>query len=583
MNLSLRLSKVLPNIFFLLLAIMAVVFYKERLFVDSSYIIFKVINKGWFHVEHGRAVLSLTQVLPLLAYYLHLPIKFILIAYSLNQVLLFYLLFLISDRLLKSLPASIGIMGMMVLGQRWLYYVPMVEIVVGGAFLILAFYIMRSEVWKDDKWLVLMLLSFWWGITAHPLHFITIFFLLSYDYLDRGLLPKIHYKVLLVLAIGLGLEVLGHDSYEAQKLVKVQDSNLYHLFDLTYLKASVLYLLSHYWHILFFGLFTTLYLISQKKVIAALIWPTAFVVVYLAANYRWDTALDNWYTEITYLPLVTISLALFGAVSLARLKNKLEDNSLILFSSFFLIMAVLIWKQSEPMVKRSRQIQSLTDYQQSHQIAKAVYDNTNLKRAYNQLEWSIPVEALLISSIDGAEQAVSLILESDRTHNDNFKRLSDSNIVFRKFEIMPYAKLNSRYFKFEKSAYQRMNTDQEKSRVKKNADKIAIFPAAQDSLIKIPHSQSSWVDVKLINQHSQALPSKASSNLNIAGHWYHADTLYEWDGNRTLLEVDLLGEHQQSIKLVAPEEKGIYELQLDMVKEGEFWLMLQPKYLVQVY
>jgi len=67
------------NLCFLLLAIMAVYFYEERIFgSDASSYLFGVVNNEWFYTERGRIIIWLSQWLPLLAVWSGLPMKAVL-------------------------------------------------------------------------------------------------------------------------------------------------------------------------------------------------------------------------------------------------------------------------------------------------------------------------------------------------------------------------------------------------------------------------------------------------------------------------------------------------------------------------
>ncbi len=81
---------------FVLLGIMAVHFHEERIYgSDASSYLFGVVNNEWFYTERGRIIIYLSQWLPLLAVWLGLSMKAVLIAHSLGHVLFFYLIFLV--------------------------------------------------------------------------------------------------------------------------------------------------------------------------------------------------------------------------------------------------------------------------------------------------------------------------------------------------------------------------------------------------------------------------------------------------------------------------------------------------------
>lgn len=562
---------------------MSVYFFKERLFADSSYMIFKTINKGWFHMEHGRPAHALTQVLPLIGYALNLPLKVLLILYSVGQVVLYYLLYLVFSRFLASRVAIIALLGVMLIGQSWLYYIPMLEITLGGALAVLVVSIMRLEKWKDDKWLILLLLSYWMILTSHPLNYLLAAIIVFADLLDQGWKPKLHYAMIAFFGIALFIEWLGHDAYEAQKIVGLSESGLVKLTSLSFMKDAFLLLIKNYWSIMILGIWMSVGFLRRKRVALSLIWPGSFLVLFLAAVYRWDISQDDWYTELVFQPWATISLILFCFYYLNTFSLKVQQNTQKAFALLFIGLAISIVYNSSFMTHRSTQLVNLTDHLQYQKIDKAKIDLRNIERPYNNWVWSAPVEALLLSAIDGPKESVSIITEEDLAYNYNKSRSNDSNFVFRKFDLMSYAELNPLYFHLEKGPYENVNTDYNLAEVEAMKNYLSILPATSDTLLRVPANSRSWVDVSIENTYYKTLPSAFENYLFVATHWYSADTMYQWDGIRTPLEIDIIGKHHQQILLETPKESGIYEVQFDLVKEGAYWLMLRPKYTVQVY
>src|SRR5690606_12422773 len=146
---------------------MAVLLYKERLFADASYYAFHAINSGFFHVEHGRIVLALSQIIPLIGYYLHLPLQWLLVLSSVGHEVFYYSIFLILIYFIKDLRAALLLILVHLIGQLWLYYSPMLEICYGAALAVLFYSILSNEKYKNDFWLALLLLSQWFVMTSH--------------------------------------------------------------------------------------------------------------------------------------------------------------------------------------------------------------------------------------------------------------------------------------------------------------------------------------------------------------------------------------------------------------------------------
>ena len=180
---------------FILLMIMSVVLYKERMFADASYYLFHAINSQCFHVEHGRTVLALSQVFPIIGTWLHLPLKVVLVLGSLGHEFFYYGVFLTCLYLLKDKQAALAVIAVHVIGQLSLYWSPMLEICYGAALSLLFYSILQSNKWEDDKWLIFMLVVQWFAMMSHPENFLLIGVGIAYHFLQNGFQNRIHIGV----------------------------------------------------------------------------------------------------------------------------------------------------------------------------------------------------------------------------------------------------------------------------------------------------------------------------------------------------------------------------------------------------
>jgi len=147
------------------LLLFALFFWKERaLFVDASYILFRIVNLDSFQVQEHRYGSFITQAFPLLAARLHLPITVIVLLYSISFNL-FYLLagWLVTYRLRQPL------LGVLML----FYYLLMVSD---------SFYWTNNEVHQGIAWMFLMLSLFLYlgGKRTRPIVVLPFFLLLSF-------------------------------------------------------------------------------------------------------------------------------------------------------------------------------------------------------------------------------------------------------------------------------------------------------------------------------------------------------------------------------------------------------------------
>src|SRR5689334_66335 len=78
-----------------LMLVMALYFFKERLYADSAYYIFHSIDSGSFVTANQRIVLAISEIISLVVFYLGGNLHTLLITWSVSHVLFYYLLFII--------------------------------------------------------------------------------------------------------------------------------------------------------------------------------------------------------------------------------------------------------------------------------------------------------------------------------------------------------------------------------------------------------------------------------------------------------------------------------------------------------
>lgn len=563
---------------FATLFIMAVLLYKERLFADASYYAFHAINSGFFHVEHGRIVLALSQILPLIGYYLHLPLQWLLVLSSVGHEVFYYSIFLILIYFIKDLRAALLLILVHLIGQLWLYYSPMLEICYGAALAVLFYSILSNEKYKNDFWLALLLLSQWFVMTSHLENFLLIGLAICYDILNRGWHKRIHISVIALSFVGLFVEFLTFSEYEAAKVFsnEPKSNGLTKLFDLTYWADVNRMFLEYFPELTIFLLLSFIYLIYKKKFIKLFLMLASVAALLLAVNLSADANEFSRYYESMYNPLVFV-LSFFAVFEFSKLKNIWFQR--VLFLGFIFIVANRIswtWSAGEDLRKRSAQLERVVDYAQELGHSKYLIESENYQKQYSNIAWSNPIESLLYSAIDGKEKSVSIATFDDYEFNDNFKKLSDSSYIFRRFEIEPHSFLNARYFLLDKSAYAKLNNPGvEQLDIEKFANNLSI--KVIDS-ISVLSGDTMYLKIELVNNNSEKLPSSLKDQIYISYHLYQDGESVKWDGLRTPIEVDVFGSYQQHIKFASPETPGVYQIVPDIVIEGKAWFMLKNKY-----
>lgn len=100
----------LGYVIWFVMAVMSIVFYKERAtLMDGGFQLFELINGGEFGIYHYRLTNPLTQVLALTAVKLNLSLKLVMIAYSLNFILFFALIYHFISRVVTRPSGSVAV------------------------------------------------------------------------------------------------------------------------------------------------------------------------------------------------------------------------------------------------------------------------------------------------------------------------------------------------------------------------------------------------------------------------------------------------------------------------------------------
>jgi len=569
---------------FFILMLLSVFLYKERLFADGAYYFFHLVNEGWFHIEADRITIALSQIFPLGAYYFGFPLKYLTVISSLGHELFFYGLFLLLLYKFKDKAAAICLLLIHLIGQLWLFYLPFNEISYGGALAIVFYALLRSNRWKDDKWLIIMLLVEWFVLFSHPENLYLIPVLLVLDYLNRGLIKSIHFPTLVVFLIGLLAKALNFSSYDQQKLGNsLEGSEVVESGENYTTEVFGVYQEFYPELILFFGS-TIVFLLFKKQWNKLAYVITSVGILLLLINKIEATDTYYWYVEVVNTPVVFLVLLFFVFEVWERLPKVSKQLTTYLLLAICMCRVVWIWTYGEPLQQRTAQMERLVDYTQFLGDSKYKINSWNYEKEYSEITWANPIEALLFSAIDGKEKTVSIVTEEDFNYKENPRKLKDTSFLFRKFNVEPHEFLNPSFFQLKAELYHSLNNTGFTQEYKEMAKEISIKPISTKVML-LNSSDTFYLPVKISNRSQAFLPSSIDEQLFISYHWIKegVEKVHQWDGMRTPLEVDVHGEYHQDIKLGTPAEKGTYFLQPDLVLEGRDWFGLVEKYKVIIH
>ena len=571
---------------FAVLFALAILLFKERLFYDAAFYFFHTINSGSFHVEHGRIVLGISQILPLIGYYLGLPLKYLMVLGSIGHEVFYYTLCLFLLYKLKDKAGAIAVLLIHVIGQLWLYYSPMLEICYGAALAVLFYALLRSGKYKDDKWFIFLLLVQWFTMSSHPENYVLILFALVFDYLQRGFQQKIHLSTFLFFTSAVIVEWLSFSAYELNHVNATLNSGStwLNVFQTDYAKDLLELLIRFFPEVMFFMLLSTLISVYKKRYLISMLPIASAVFITLIINQKilaieFSRYIESMYSPLVFLAVVPLVYQVYQYIS----QKWVGAISIVLF----LIVGVRIawiWNYGKPLRQRVDQLEHIVDHVQYQGNSNFLINNKNYSKPYSHINWAQPIESLLFSAMDGKEATVSVPSIEDYRYERNAKKLSDSLFIFRRFEIEPLNFLNPRFFSLRNKPYRKLNTIAPTDFPEDIKAHVSVNLITLNQSVNYKRGDTVFQAVQLINKSKFLIPSAFESQVFVACHWYKEGKIYNWDGLRTMFEVDLHGnsEYIQDIELAIPAETGTYELIPDIVIEGERWFGLNKSYQIQV-
>ena len=294
---------------------MAFQFYKERLYADSSYYIFNTIDSGFFVTPHQRIVLALSEIVPLLFFYLGASLKVILVVWSLGHVLFYYVIFLIAFYKFRNEGAALAVILLNVIGQTWLYFSPMLEICYGAALAVLFKILLEENNRNFMRWTWLVILEIL-VLTSHPENFVVLFFILGYDVLKNGYRNKIHLPLLLIFIATIVFKTQTFSEYEGGKISFMTDTNQNHLYEnlgkADYLGKLWAVFRDYYKDLITIFCLIIAVLFARKNWLLNLFFILTIAGVLLLVNATNFADEYTRYNESLYYPLVTIIVIVFA-------------------------------------------------------------------------------------------------------------------------------------------------------------------------------------------------------------------------------------------------------------------------------
>lgn len=433
------------------LFILSLVFYKERIIIlDDAFYLFDIIQKGSFSIQHFRFISVVTEMFPLIASKLSLPLAGVMMAYSAGFIIYYFICYLLCGWM-KEYRLGIAILLVNILFSTHTFYWMLSELTLGIAMLTVLLAFMNSrKVYSNNLLTAAVLLVLMPTIAfAHMLVMIPLTFGLLFLCLQNRNTMSLK-KVALICGVYISCLVIKSvffkEGYDSQAMEGLK--NFKHLFpDYFSIHSNKVFLqnclLKYQWIPICFAVTTIIYIQTRQRRKLALY--LAYVVGFIAlinVSYPSDYT-QEFYIENLYLPLgFLLALPLVYDV-LPVLAAKRYAKPVIAF--FFITCLLRIWWGHGFYTDR---LNWMRTYMQEHGHEKLVVDAKYLPMDKLLMTFGSPYEFWLLSTTETGKTA-SIVFATNIGDVEWGANIPDGFLVT--WGSFPYRELDKRYFHFTDS------------------------------------------------------------------------------------------------------------------------------------
>ncbi len=446
---------IIGHVLFAVLALLALLFSWERLYVDAGYYLMRVINQESFWIEHQRLILIFPEWLPLLGVYLSLPIKWLVALYSIGHVLFFYAAYLISRYTFGNQWAGYQLALVQVLGLIEGFFVPVFELYYGCGLAVIYLSMLQSNQ-QGLKFTIISLLLFAFTLLSHPFMLFILAAIIGIKVIDEKKLSKYHLWMLLVAMSVLITKKLTqsiYEKYKAEGFIKGLKSLSY---PLDYLNTAAEFMLTNYADVLAISLLFIVTLILSRKKLVSLAYLVSFLILAVFCNVLARDFNPGRYTEQVYYPIVALLILFIPFLPFNTLSKTHRNVILIAFLLVFAYRISLIVHKGRQFTMRIQTIHELCEGVQSLDGSKFIISEAKFDSLHTTtINWSLTLESLIYSASKPEMRTITICTDADYEGSLQEGRNPTKNqYLFRRWEMYEDNTLNNKYFKLNNGNYQ---------------------------------------------------------------------------------------------------------------------------------
>lgn len=412
----------LGHLTLLAILFLSVWFAEERvLLTDSAYQLFFDINNGGMLINDHRYSMVLSQLLPWLLIKLHVPLKWLIVAYSVSFILIAYACWLIAIYLLHSRRAGL-LMLFTFIGMRATFFHCISEtfqlLFFASLFYALLNYGTAGKPIRRAVWLVTLLLTEALSFFIHPVAVFVLAFALGFRCINERRL-RLESRVIVctaALLLMVGVKTIVGQSGHDQSFLPTADTLRYaatHFFSL----QSIQFFYAHFAEFYLFPIL--LWLLTVVNYAWRDLWWKMVYVGCAVAGFFALSVVIYWEgdspigMERTYLPLFFFIGLPFVSDVLPRLTKGQQKVYGIIFTALLTFSIIRIGVSTKPYNQRLNEIKKITTIAKSVGQHKLVITQSTAQRIFPINMWGLAIESLLYTAREEASQAATIYIESD--------------------------------------------------------------------------------------------------------------------------------------------------------------------------
>jgi len=563
---------IIGNAWFLGNIIFAILYYKERIgAMDTSDYLVQMVSGEGIHFVPMRPAAVLTQVLPVLAIWSGLSLRTIMVAYSVNFVIVAYLIWWISAYIFRNKPGSVALLLFNIVGITHLFFWPVSEnlLCINLAILLYCWLSSSHDKSKKTSFLLVALLSLL-IFASHPLAIVVqTYVFVSYAILvpafwkSRSVLFHLAGALFALTIFNLAGLAFGSKEQSVSEAGNVLAS-VKILSEIPGLGIAAKSFAETFFMVSLIGIVCWFWLLLTRRWLQAVLLISAAILYFIIFNLKYPNGESMIVRENHMLEFSLF--AVLGTAELCSWLNKLKILPVILILICF-FSGKRILSKSQEYSDRIAWHESMFTNLRNHDNRKYVMDKRNLPENIVPIGWALYSESLVLSSLHSPDSCFVLYAADDPPAI--VAGAGNALNLYPRTDFWPYDRietLNQNYFRLPESSFKLLNATFQTSDTGSVFPQIAIECVTRKLTIR--RFDHPMLNLIIRNSSGKTFPSGPKAPL-IACRILENGQEIDLQLSEYPLTIDIEEKTIQPIRIIRyRNQKGDYKMQFGLIFPG---------------